>query len=1618
MCTAWMRLKKSSKIHLFFFGFMPEHKEFFNNDDGRTTQETHNAPAEETWEQRKERERRESVEQLSLHADFFLAEQRARDTGESLQIKIAYAPAIAVSDVSNLEAIQRERESKKKGIGESAKEKTRAMFLRLKHIPHQEDFLPFVEYLEQNIITRTYPHEWVKESDVNAILARYKRDGITAYEDYDRKKGGKVRITRVEEIPYTFSLKEAKKLSALLGKPNDPVEIIERLKKIGFTIDAYTLKYNSDDLERAVASPEINQLLKDLERIGVSQDYKYFGKDPIMGRDFFEKIDEFSSDESKKGLITDDTVRRMHALQDIFHLAIPLDFGVIEKMIRITSNDAMLECIDQVAKLEKNNFAPDIFSFADIQESGLLKDLLPILRHRIDVADSVLRAVCNGDKTTSFADPLAKERIQEIEIILEQAEIKQFFHDEQALAFWDRVSLLLGQRLPFDEVKKYRELEHNPHALACVELLREWGIGKDLRAEHLLAIISSIAGNQEKMELFLDPAFQAFMAELKEILHYRPLWSDIDPTMQYGGEALTALFKDQKKRDLFFSEKGIACINHMGGFNLYKAFIYEQLLELPDIVPLAKKLEELFDCKPFQILEYNDLNTVKKLANDAELQKALCSDITRDFFKKLRSNYSYEFRLDEIENLIRDAANQPLQDRLFDAKTKTFVEKTFSFNNTRTLAYGLEVMKDIDPKFYPLLTELSDEVGYHVLRSDYPSGIPILERIHADPAIKKEFFSQERKELLKNLKDMGAYTSVRVVDIECILQMPLDMPDLIKTLQPFRYYFSIAHTDDLIKLASYKPERMKATLLALREAIQFEALPANGLPALAHLLEKNYTAEDIKRLGAIYAAHKGATNQKFTFDLIPSVIAFADNEAQITATIEKLKSAHVVFDAIRDVKKINDIAAYHLLPLISACQDKPAFLKFIFENGEKVGAIAEEKRDAYMQICFAIEDSPSQEIQRLKDSLFGELLHTQNPFESYQNIENIFIKNNLPTLGKIFKVFETLYSPSRMKEMLTPKGLSPVLQKASPKKKYYIAYQDLLHAHIYSANRSLRQYAETLLKGEEIISKTEASGVAALTETEQRQLRFVFDKFDTLFANSLLGERMSLEAGVSEQSLEERYLKLREYLGVREGQRMTERIAEMFLKPAGLKGLDQMLGLMKETKLRAHERGIGMVKNAQERMLSLAQGDLLKGVRIEFIENILQNGSVAKEFLGYAAASDSTPFDTDVSMVLEEDLEQGVESAFNNSLAPGYGELIFAIKDRGQFQHTGAGVPIKYDKEKLELFSTGGGRHYGIRTGFPSTEIDFMIVKPSMFEDKKRWTKLCYEIAQNGYYIPITDTKGTVLFTPEMYDEYRKTFAGLDRYDGDPLFVMRMPSDHAYSRAFQEILKEKDMDTQHLANITHYVRLTVARALTEMHITLRDEFSTSILGAELLDIGSTGRNTNMPGDYDFDLTLKLDAKDFTGAQDIANRIKQQFTMDKDDSHQERSGYYQLRAMGVSRIGDMALTKPIDIDIGFAKKSDLSVFGTHDAVGEKLAYIKEHQGDDTYKEVVAAIVLCKRILKAGSAYKRVEEGGFGGIGVENWILANHGDIRSAFTSFYDAAFENGMRIPFETSRILF
>ena len=663
-----------------------------------------------------------------------------------------------------------------------------------------------------------------------------------------------------------------------------------------------------------------------------------------------------------------------------------------------------------------------------------------------------------------------------------------------------------------------------------------------------------------------------------------------------------------------------------------------------------------------------------------------------------------------------------------------------------------------------------------------------------------------------------------------------------------------------------------------------------------------------------------------------------------------------------------------------------------------------------VDIILHINQSPSRDIRNLQDQIIPLILENENPLKVLRKIENIFVRNNLPLVGKIFRIFELLYPLERQR---FGQNSSPVLQHQSTRGRRFTFYRDLLNIHLQSGNRSLRRYLTVLQEGEVLLQRYEQgqeAGMPTLSQEDANQLSCFLRKLETLQENTIRGE--TKPASGRQDEIDQKVQSLRQNLEVKEGQLITERISELFLKPVGVHSISEALELMDSIKERAEQRNQTSVDHAKvrngKRYLHAHKGDLAKGINDLYFRNILNNGSVAKEFLGSETSSDATPFDTDVELLSDESEDRAAMS----EIAQGYGDLLLVMRPSGQWERTHNKDYIKPARGKFELFQArvAGGRHYAIRTGFPLTEVDFIIAQKNICKDERRLRSKYFEIARNGYYIPVVDESGKVIFTPGMYEWYRDIFDGLDNFEGNNFDVHTLKRNDSLMSQVQNH-QPKSREFEQIATIRNTISSIVETAMTKVGLTRRSRHEEGLLGVDMADIGSTARGTNLPGGFDFDFVCKLNDRDWEKVQELQNEIVAQMRPKKQDNYQKDT-HQQLRMFGVDING-----QKMDIDIGFARKSEQDVFEAHDAVAQKLQWIRGHLGDDVEANVIANIRFAKDFLKKNGVYKKGTQGqgGLGGIGIETWILNHHGNVQEAFYSFRKSAYEGSQRIPFETFR---
>lgn len=694
-------------------------------------------------------------------------------------------------------------------------------------------------------------------------------------------------------------------------------------------------------------------------------------------------------------------------------------------------------------------------------------------------------------------------------------------------------------------------------------------------------------------------------------------------------------------------------------------------------------------------------------------------------------------------------------------------------------------------------------------------------------------------------------------------------------------------------------------------------------------------------------------------------------------------------------KKIKILAAY---TKINDSSLQSIFKNYILNN---IDSIKFDKIDLMTDLLYKLSYSNSSEMLIFRTQLANQLLLSNNPLDNLNKIEDIFLRNNIPTVGKIFSVFQILHPNCNGFDFSGSSMMSPVLKSKSTTGKEITIFSDLLKLTLGSNNRAIRDYLENIEKGNQLLLQMSFSSINfdQLDDKNRNVLSTFLAHLNTLYNNTMTGkkeENTRMLSGNITQDINE-LIRLFSTNGSLDYD-LPDRIIKMFCHFAGFDTFEQAKGYF------IQKPNLADAKNRKSSGLNftLERGDFIKGIgSIKYLQNILQNGSVAREFLGSSAGSDLTPLDTDLSRII--DASNSVSEAIRNTEASSYGPIWFVLKDDDRFtitrkssHETDQIIDTNPDVNKLEVFYTGaaGNKHYGIRTGFASSEIDYIITEAYD-------PKIGLELAMNGFYIPVVDkTSEKLVFSPQNYDEIRSKMSGLTHFGTDKYSFAESLSLPVIEELSNQI---QDSELEVLSK-RNAINTVISKSIANNGLRLKTIIDGDLTegSVELIDTGSTGRGTNMPGDGDFDFMMRLDKKQMTNPEKLRELKESLLKALGKDSTNEVTGGGDFRLKGVSI---EALDVSVDIDITFVEKTDKLTYSTERALEDRLKSIRE-QSPEQYSLVVANILLAKQTLKDAGVYKpnrgEVPQGGLGGVGVENWILQNGGSFEKATIEFLNAS----------------
>lgn len=737
-------------------------------------------------------------------------------------------------------------------------------------------------------------------------------------------------------------------------------------------------------------------------------------------------------------------------------------------------------------------------------------------------------------------------------------------------------------------------------------------------------------------------------------------------------------------------------------------------------------------------------------------------------------------------------------------------------------------------------------------------------------------------------------------------------------------------------------------------------------------------------------------NREFTlkdFNDNPELLNVFENTNIACAFSENMSWIIPLFNDSENFKTGN----YNRMKVITAyskIQDvelQKAFKEYVMEFGTNIDV---EKIEYVSEVLSRLSLSNSSEIFTFRKELATQILKSNNLLESLSKIEDVFIRNNIPTVGKIYSCFEILH-PDFQGFNFESSMVSPVLKRSSTTSKKVIVFSDLIKSSFGSNNRSVNAYLKNIEFGSKLYESIKTGQIQfdTLGEAEMKELTTFCNHLSTLYNNTMKAKKEN-DIFTSTGYVLTDILELSKKLSP-DGTldyNLADRVIRMFCGFTGIDTLEQAKEYIERKVKTADSRN----REASNSDMVLEQGDFIKGIGgITYLRNILQNGSVSKEYLGSSAGSDATPLDTDISMIMSSD--GAISEKMNATAASSFGPIWFVLKNDDRFMTTRTSsetLEAKRDMSKMEVFYTGvlGQGHYGIRTGFASSEINYIVMD-------NYDPRVGLEIAMNGFYIPIANKEGKIVFTPKDYDELRAKMSGLSYFEEDNyIFSENLITEE--TEYFAQQIEQSNFEVQAKREKINSV---IKKSLEKLGLCLKTNIDGDLTEGfvELIDTGSTGRGTNKPGDGDFDFMMRLDKTILSNPARL-NELKQTILRNlgrENSSELTGTGDFRLKSVPIDT--DMS----IDIDITFTEKTDKVSYSTDMALRDRLATIQRND-PEKYKYVVANIFLAKQVLKKAEAYKpnrgEIPQGGLGGVGIENWILQNGGSFIDAAKSFVEAA----------------
>lgn len=589
-----------------------------------------------------------------------------------------------------------------------------------------------------------------------------------------------------------------------------------------------------------------------------------------------------------------------------------------------------------------------------------------------------------------------------------------------------------------------------------------------------------------------------FYEAMRRMIIYGPSdWNYANKAPDY--RKITGEFR-VRNAELFISEQAPEELQKL----FYTKSITPQLIfEHPEYIQYlnGKDLSSCFKSRIIQVKGtlYGYENIYKIISSKTDFNGVMSfiteySDVLDIVFDRgMADSYQYETRFTINDNMDK------IQDRICETLRKLIIEKG--------LAYPKHIPKDLIEK-YPSMF-LGKNAPQELQEAFYSRTISS-EFILSNPSYREYLKNVDLEVLFKYMPVNVANEGYRYEQVNLVssIKQIFGSDDAFDVMLLYGKYIEKVFEDNKLKNYKFNPNFSKGDLLdeidktILQNIIDGNMKYDESIPS--HFKNNNPTLflganvpQDIK--DKFY-------NRQFTikdFSDNPELFDIFDKTNIACGFSESMSWIIPLFNNSENLKTAN----YNRMKVISAyskIQDvalQNTFKEYFMEFGTNIDV---EKIEYVSEILSRLSLSNSSEIFTFRKELAMQILKSNNPLESLSKIEDVFIRNNIPTVGKIYSCFEILH-PDFQGFNFESSMISPVLKKSSTIKKKVIIFSDLIKSSFGSNNRSVQAFLKNIEIGNALYESIKNGEVQYenLDESQQKELTTFGNILSTLYNNTM-----------------------------------------------------------------------------------------------------------------------------------------------------------------------------------------------------------------------------------------------------------------------------------------------------------------------------------------------------------------------------------------------------------------------------------------------------------------------------------------------------------------------------------